>query len=119
MHIQRLLVLAILGLSLSAAADFRTITEAYEVALSDLRLPGSENGKLTFRQCFDCDAQTLRVTVKTRYLINDRDFALAEFKKQLKLVRNRKNQNVAVLHHLESNTIEAIEVWLRSTREAG
>ena len=112
MHIQRLLVLAILGLSLSAAADFRTITEAYEVELSDLRLPGNENGNLAFRQCSDCETETLRVTVKTRYLINDRDFALAEFKEQLKRVRNRKGQNVAVLHHLESDTIKAIEVWL-------
>ena len=112
MHIQRLLVLAILGLSLSTAADFRTIAEAYEVDLSDLRLPRSENGNLTFRQCFECDPETLRVTVKTRYLINDRDFSLAEFKKQLKRVRNQKYQSVAVLHHLESNTIEAIEVWL-------
>jgi len=112
MHIRKLLVLVLLGLSVAAAADFRTITEAYEVDLGDLRLPGSENGTLTFKQCFDCERQTLRVTGKTRYLINDRDFALAEFKKQLKRVRNRKDQNVAVLHHLESNTIEAVRVWL-------
>ena len=112
MHIQRLLVLTILGLSLSAAADFRTITEAYEVDLSDLRLPGSENGGLTFKQCADCEVQTLRVTGKTRYLINDRDFSLTEFKEQLKRVTTRKYHSVAVLHHLESNTIETIEVWL-------
>ena len=112
MHIQRLLVLTILGLSLAAAADFRTITEAYEVDLSDLRLPGSENGNLTFRQCSECDPETLRVTVKTRYLINDRDFALAQFKKQLKRVATRKDHGIAVFHHLESNTIKAIKVRL-------
>ena len=112
MQLRKLLVLVLLGLSLAAAADFRTITEAYEVDISNLRLPGSENGTLTFKQCADCEAQTLRVTVKTRYLINDRDFALAEFKKQLKLVRNRKYLSVAVLHHLESNTIKAVDVWL-------
>ncbi len=112
MQLRQLLALVLLGLSLAAAADFRTITEAYEVDLSDLRLPGSENGTLTFRQCSDCAAQTLRVSGKTRYLINDRDFALAEFKEQLKRVRNRKDQIVSVLHHLESNTIKAIKVWL-------
>ena len=112
MHIQRLLVLAILGLSISATADFRTITEAYEVDLSDLRLPRSENGNLTFKQCSDCEPETLHVTVKTRYLINDRDFTLAEFKEQLKRVVTRKDHGVAVLHHLESNTIVAIKVWL-------
>ncbi len=112
MRIRKLLVLILLGLSLSAVADFRTITEAYEVDLSNLRLPGTENGTLTFKQCPDCEAQTLRVTGKTRYLINDRDFALAEFKEQLKRVRTRKDQNVSVLHHLESNTIKAVKVWL-------
>ncbi len=112
MHIRRLLILVVLGLSLAAAADFRTITEAYEVDLSDLRLPGSENGTLTFKRCSDCEAQTLRVTGKTRYVINDRDFALSEFKEQLKRVRNRKDQNASVLHHLESNTIKAIKLWL-------
>ena len=40
MQLQKLLVLVLLGLSLVAAADFRTITEAYEVDLSNLRLPG-------------------------------------------------------------------------------
>ncbi len=112
MQLRKLLVLVLLALSLAAAADFRTITEAYEVNLSDLRLPGSENGTLTFKQCSDCEAQTLRVTGKTRYVLNDRDFALAEFKEQLKGVRNRKDQIVSVLHHLESNTIKAIKVWL-------
>ncbi len=112
MHSRKVLVLVLLGLSLVAAADFRTITEAYEVDLSDLRLPGSENGTLTFKQCSDCEAQTLRVTSKTRYVINDRHFALVEFKEQLKTVRNRKDQNVSVLHHLESNTIKAVKVWL-------
>ncbi len=112
MHSRKLLVVVLLGLSLAAAADFRTITEAYEVDLGDLRLPGSENGTLTFKQCSDCEAQTLRVTGTTRYLINDRDFALAEFKEQLKRVRNRQGQSASVLHHLESDTIKAIEVWL-------
>lgn len=112
MHSRKLLVLVLLGLSLSAAADFRTITEAYEVALSDLRLPGSEFGTLTFRKCSDCEAQTLRVTANTRYLINDRDFTLAEFKEQLSRIKNRKDGHGSVLHHLESNTVKAVKVRL-------
>ena len=112
MHCRKLLVLVLLGLSLSATADFRTITEAYEVGLSELRLPGNEYGTLTFKQCSDCELQTLRVNGKTRYLINNRDFALAEFKEQLKRAGNRRDQSMTVLHHLESNTIEAIKVWL-------
>ena len=101
-----------LGLSFSAAADLTTITAAYEVAVSDLRLPVSENGTLTFKQCPDCEAQTLRVTSNTRYVVNDRGTELAEFKNQLRRVRNRKTVAATVMHHLESNTITAISVNL-------
>ncbi len=112
MNIRQLLAIVLLGLSLSAAADFTTITAAYEVAVGDLRLPGTEGGTLTFRQCSDCELQTLRVTGKTRYVLNDRDFALAEFRKQLKHVRKQKDETATVMHHLESNTITAVMVSL-------
>lgn len=110
MHIRKLLALVLLGLSLSAAAEFTTITAAYEVSVSDLRLPGSATGTLTFKQCADCEAQTLRVTGSTRYVLNDRDLELAEFKAQLGNVRKRNDETATVLHHLESNTITAIKV---------
>ena len=110
MHIRKLLVLVLLGLSLSAAADFTTIAEVYEVDLTDLRLPGTEGGTLAFKQCEDCEAQTLRVIGGARYVLNDRDFTLAAFKKELKRVRNRNGVAVAVTHHLESNTITAVMV---------
>jgi hypothetical protein len=109
---RKLLILVLLGLSLSAAADLTTITAAYEVAVSDLRLPGSENGTLTFRRCPSCEAQTLRVTSKTRYVVNDRGVVLAEFKNQLRRVRNRNTVAATVMHHLESNTITAVSVNL-------
>jgi hypothetical protein len=109
---RKLLILVLLGLSLSAAADLTTITAAYEVAVTDLRLPVSENGTLTFKRCPNCDAQTLRVTSKTRYVVNDRDTPLAEFKNQLRRVRNRKTEAATVMHHLESNTITAVRVNL-------
>ncbi len=112
MHIRKLLALVLLGLSLTAAADFTTITEAYEVAVSDLRLPRNTGGTLTFKQCADCESQTLLVTSKTRYVLNDRDVELAEFKERLASVSNPRDETATVMHHLESNTITAIWVSL-------
>ncbi|MCZ6718485.1 MAG: hypothetical protein O6944_04955 [Gammaproteobacteria bacterium] len=110
MHIQRLLVLVLLGLSLSAVAGFTTITEAYEVAVSDLRLPLNERGTLTFRQCVDCEAQTVRVTHGTRFVINGHSVKLKDFRKSLSRVSNRADESVIVLHHLESNTVTSVSV---------
>ncbi len=112
MHIRKLLAIVLLGLSLSAVADFTTITAAYEVAVSDLRMPRNTGGTLTFKECSECEAQTLLVTSKTRYVINKRDVELAEFKERVTLVRRPQDVTATVLHHLESNKITAIKVRL-------
>ena len=105
MRIQRLLVLIILGLSLTAAADFRTTMEVWEVELTYLRLPTSANGTLSFSDCTDCNAQTIRVTVATRYTVNGRDVMLADFRKTVAGIRNRSDQIIDVYHDLESDTV--------------
>lgn len=112
MHIQRLLVLTILGLSLTAAADFRTITEVHEVNLIFLRLPGTTSGTLAFAECADCDAQTIRVIPATHYVINGRTVSLADFKRAVARITNRRDTNVDVFHHLESDTVTKVRVSL-------
>jgi hypothetical protein len=107
MHIPKFIALVLIALSFSAAADFTTITEAYEVNSGDLRLPRNTGGTLTFKQCSECELQTLLVNSATRYIIDGRDVELTEFKERMAGVRN---ETVTVLHHLESNTITAIKV---------
>ncbi len=117
MHIRRLLVLTILGLSLSAAADFRTIMEVHEVDLVYLRLPGTVSGTLTFSDCANCDTQTIRVTAATRYIVNSRDVMLADFRRAVAGIRNRSDQIIDVYHDLESDTVNEVAVKLWSTQE--
>ena len=107
MHIRKLLALVLLGLSLTAAADFTTVIEAYEVNSDDMRLPRNTGGTLIFKPCSACDSQTLLVNSRTRYVIDGRDVELTEFKERMAGVRD---ETVTVLHHLESNTITAIKV---------
>ncbi len=112
MHIRRLLVLTILGLSLSAAADFRTTMEVYEVDLVYLRLPGSASGTLTFSDCNECDTQTIRVTAATRYVVNGRNVMLADFRRAVISITNRKDTIIDVYHDLESDTVIKVNVKL-------
>jgi hypothetical protein len=104
-----LLALA-LCFSMSAAANFEIVSKAHEVALADLRLPGSTSGTLTFKSCGDCDYQTVRVTVATQYEVNGSAIDLEEFRKQVGKVGNRRDKTVTVLHHLASDTIKAIRI---------
>ncbi len=109
MHIPKLIALVLIGLSFSATADFTTLTEAYEVDVSELRMPRNAGGTLTFRQCADCESLTLLVNSRTRYVLNDRDVELTEFKER---IAGARNETATVLHHLESNTITAVKIRL-------
>ena len=113
MHIRTLLVLIILGLtSLSATADFRTVMEVYEVELVYLTLPASINGTLTFSDCEDCASQSIRATAATRYTVNGQNMPLADFRRVVAGITNRKLQIIDVFHDLESDTVTAVEVKL-------
>lgn len=112
MHIRRLLVLVLLGLSITAAADFRTITEVWEVELVNLRLPATEGGTLTFSDCADCEWLTLRATAGTRYIVNNRDVTLADFKRAINGIANRKDVIVDVSQHIDTNTVTRVAVKL-------
>jgi hypothetical protein len=65
MKIKMIVTALLLSLSITAAAQFKTIAEAYEVAPSDVRLPQNEAGTIAFKKCSDCSYTTKRVTAAT------------------------------------------------------
>lgn len=105
-----IIIAALSAVSFYASADFRTVTRAYEIALSDLRLPVTESGSVGVKNCAACESRSLRVTTSTRYLINSQDVDLREFRRQLLQIRNRSSKAVTVKHHLESDTVAAVSV---------
>jgi hypothetical protein len=88
------------------------ISQAYEVALSNFRAPATTNGGIAFRECDDCERMNVRVTSGTRYTISGRTVRLEDFRKAIANVPNRGGVAVTVVHHLESDTIELINVSL-------
>lgn len=109
MQIQKLSAVILLALSFSATADFVTVTEAYEVHASNLTMPVNEVGTLKFKQCDDCEWQTVMVNGGTRYVLNGNNVSLNVFKGQ---IAGANNETFTVLHHLESNRITAVKVRL-------
>lgn len=103
---------AMLGITMSAAADFETIAEAYEVALSNIRLPQSESGTIAFKPCATCEYSTKRVDENTRWMVNGQSVSLAKFRAAVRRVADRENEAVTVLHHLEWNRVTEVSVYL-------
>jgi hypothetical protein len=110
MTIRALLAAALVCLSMQAGADFRVVSEAHEVSLTDLRLPGNANGTLSFKSCETCSYQTVRVTAATQYEANNSRLDLEAFRQELERIREPRKVTATVLHHLRSDTIQAIRV---------
>ena len=113
MKTKLLIAAALLCLTLPAAADFVTVQEAYEIALSDLRMPLDESGTIAFKECESCDYVSVRVGADTRYTLNGKAVPLKEFREALLLVENPDDQPVTVLRHIERNQVTAVSVNLR------
>ena len=88
------------------------ISQGYEIVLSNFQAPATANGGVTFQECDECERMTVRVTSETVYKVNGRPVRLEDFRKAIASVRDRDEVALTVLHHLESNTIEMIDVLL-------
>ena len=112
MRLKVFIAAIVLGLALPAAADFETIAEAYEVALSDIRLPQSESGTIAFKTCATCEFSTKRVDEYTRWVVNGQTVSLEKFSAAVRRVADRNSEAVTVLHHLERNRVTEVSVHL-------
>jgi hypothetical protein len=112
MKLKVLITAALLSLALPAAADFKQVQEAYEVALSDMRLPRADGGTIAFKECAKCEYKRIRVGSDMRYRLNGKDVTLKQFREAMATVENRDDEAVTVLHHLERNQVTAVSVNL-------
>lgn len=109
---KHLLIGLLLIVSLPAAAEFTTITRAYEAPLNDFRAPTSQNGIVEFKECSECKLLTIRVTPGTRYVLNNEIVSLTDFRAWLSTVRDRDRETVIVEHHLESDRVTTVSIIL-------
>ena len=112
MKLKILIAAALLSLALPAAADFKQVAEAYEVALSDVRLPRANGGTIAFKECATCEYKRLRIGSDMRYRLNGKDVTLKQFREAMATVEDREAEAVTVLHHLERNQVTAVSVNL-------
>ena len=105
MNIKMIVTALLLSLSLTAAAQFKTIAEAYEVALSDIRLPQNEAGTIAYKTCADCPYETKRVNAATVWEFNGKAMSLKKFRHNVETLDRSSKIAVQVLHHLELNQV--------------
>ena len=104
---------AMLLIALPAAADFQTVSRAYEVALSDLTVPTSQNGRILFKQCSECDTESVRLTPNTQFVVNGRSVGFDKFRSIATQTSEAESVPVTVLHHLESGTVVRLSLSVK------
>lgn len=110
MKFKVLIAAILLGIALPAAADFKTVAEAHEVSLADLRIPQSESGTVAFKTCEECSYQTKRVNEDTQWVLNGNRLPLEKFRRGVLSITDREATSVTVLHHLEKDRVVMVEV---------
>jgi hypothetical protein len=98
------------ALSVPGMAQFRTIAEAYEVRLSDLRLPQSEGGTVAYKTCDACAYESKLVSDDMQWILDGRSLPFEDFRRGVATVSDRENTPVMVLHHLESDRVTRVSV---------
>ncbi len=110
MKIKMIVAAFLLSLSLTAVAQMKDSGAAYEVKMSDVRLPNSEVGTIGFKPCGDCDYETRRVNRATVWEFNGERMSLKDFRLRFNSVDRSINVPVQVLHNFDSNMVT--RVWI-------
>lgn len=113
MNIKLVISAALLVLSFTAAAEFRTIQQAYEVELGNLRLPAAETGTIAFKACNECATETKRVGDFTRWVLNGATLSFDKFVEGVAAIADRDARYVTVVHHLEDDRITKVSLTVR------
>lgn len=112
MKFKVLIIAALLALAMPVAAEYKVVQEAYEVALSDLRLPRAAGGTIAFKECDSCKYVRMRVGADIEFRLNGKAVPLAEFRAAVSGVAKPKEEAVTVLRHVERNQVTVISVNL-------
>ena len=87
--------------------------ESLELNLTDIRLPVSESGMITFRACDDCRFQRALVTPDMTWILNGTTTDFAGFRAGAASAKNRGRSSVTLTYDKEANRITKLKVTVR------
>lgn len=109
--IKTLAIAIALTFSISAYAEGLPPSKTFEVSIFSVRMPVSQNGTISIRECENCDYHSLRVTPDTQYLLNGKAMKLDRFRKALTEMRQHGDTTVNVKRDDTSNTVVNVRVY--------
>jgi len=117
MNIRIWKALAILGLALSQPAiandEAVELVNAVETSPSNITLPPTANGMMSFKPCGrDCDREykRARITEETRFVVNGKALNFEDFRKAFAVIRGNEDSYALVSYEPRTRTVTSIDV---------
>ena len=102
-----------LALCLPAAAELTTQIRAVEATTSNLNVPTSQNGRLTFKPCAgQCDRsfESARLTPLTSFTVNGQATDFLGFRKAFYNLTRSKDHYALVSYDTADNTVTSVQI---------
>ncbi len=110
--ISKLLLLVILAGTSLAHAQSSATTRTFEALATTVRMPVSPNGTITLRESENTDFETVRVTPRTRYLINHKSMRLDQFRKAIQGLLQKGEFTINIRRDEASQTAATVFVYV-------
>ena len=108
--------IALLTIAMTASANERqliTLVEAIELSPSNVIMPGSVNGMVTFKACVEaCDEQyrRARLTTDTQFYVAGRRLKFEDFQTDFNNIKQRPDGYALIRVDAKSRTITRIDI---------
>ena len=96
--------------SAPAFGDLKTLVEAKETNPAFMNVPTSENGRMTFRTCEECEFISVRLTPETQYFLRGETLTFAAFRTGFNSLRRGTEDYALVTYDTETNTVTSVRV---------
>jgi hypothetical protein len=112
LNIRIILTSLVLAFTPLALADFVTVSRAYELEPDLVQVPVSPVSSLFFSNCEGCGTASGQLTANTQLKVDGQTVDFDEFCAAIRQAKQSAQSGIFLLHHLESNEIESVSVFL-------
>ncbi len=110
MNVRWGVLLFALCVSVPAIADIRIVTRAVETSTAYMNVPVSDNSRLSFKTCDDCDFIEVRLTPATQYFMRGAALTFGDFRKQFNALRRSNEDYALVTFDAATNAATSVRV---------
>jgi hypothetical protein len=103
-------LLLALCFSLPASGDLKTLVEAKETSTAFMNVPTTDNGRMTFKTCEECEFISVRLTPATQFYLRGEATTFAKFRTGLNNLGRSTEDYALVTYDTESNTVTSVRV---------